>query len=270
MLRAIQYLAALLVVGFGLWIFGTSSSFQTCTTEQAAANAGQGQKNLPPLVLAGANRAAIYARCGGHVIYEYRDFATAVATVFIAIFTFTLWQSTKRMMKATQTAVDLARQEFLSTHRPRIILREAFTTELKEGEDVKIRLHFANIGETTGTIFRSEVSAVVVPSERVMIHPTLDLNFDDAFGRITLRAGEARTIDFPSGPPIWRADMFRLKSVLTMPVTTRRDYTIHISGQFLYSDELGINRRTAFRRELHPERRRFYLIPDEPDLDYQD
>src|ERR1700694_6291817 len=77
MLRAIQYLAALLVVGFGLWIFGTSSSFQTCTTEQAAANAEQGQKNLPPLVLAGANRAAIYARCGGHVIYEYRDFATA-------------------------------------------------------------------------------------------------------------------------------------------------------------------------------------------------
>jgi hypothetical protein len=65
MLRAIQYLAALLVVGFGLWIFGTSSSFQTCTTEQAAANPEQGQKNLPSFVLAGANRAAIYARCGG-------------------------------------------------------------------------------------------------------------------------------------------------------------------------------------------------------------
>jgi hypothetical protein len=29
-------------------------------------------------------------------------------------------------------------------------------------------------------------------------------------------------------------------------------------------------RRTAFRRELHPERQRFYRIPGEPDLDYSD
>src|SRR5450755_2561989 len=59
MLRAIQYLAALLVVGFGLWIFGTSSSFQTCTTEQAAANAEQGQRNLPSLVLADVPKGAV-------------------------------------------------------------------------------------------------------------------------------------------------------------------------------------------------------------------
>jgi len=75
------------------------------------------------MALSVVDSAAISGRCAGHVIYEYRDAATAIATVFIALFTFTLWQSTKGMMAATRNAVDLARQEFIATHRPRMILR---------------------------------------------------------------------------------------------------------------------------------------------------
>jgi hypothetical protein len=76
---------------FGLRILGTSSSFKTCKVEQAAANAEQRKENPPPSVLSLADSAAICIRCAGHVLYEYRDAATAVATVLIAIFTYTLY-----------------------------------------------------------------------------------------------------------------------------------------------------------------------------------
>jgi hypothetical protein len=56
----------------------------------------------------------------------------------------------------------------------------------------------------------------------------------------------------------------------TVGVKLWRDATIHFFGQFIYVDQSGIWRRTAFRRYLIPERQRFYRIPDEPDLDYSD
>lgn len=42
--------------------------------------------------------------CGFSVLYEYRDAVTALATVFIASFTLTLWLSTKRLSKEAETA----------------------------------------------------------------------------------------------------------------------------------------------------------------------
>jgi hypothetical protein len=38
-------------------------------------------------------------------------------------FTATLWWSTRGMQRATLETIELARQEFVATHRPRVILR---------------------------------------------------------------------------------------------------------------------------------------------------
>jgi hypothetical protein len=105
-MRFLRYFVAAMLVAFGLWVFGTSSSFQSCKTEQAAAKAEQREKNPPPFFFSGAISAAIYVRCGGHVLYEYREFATAAATVFIAIFTFTLWWATKGLVGAAKIQSD--------------------------------------------------------------------------------------------------------------------------------------------------------------------
>src|SRR6266404_2208086 len=111
MVTALQYIAAVLVVAFGLWVFGTSSSFRTCKTEQTASNAEQRKENPPPFALAAIDSAAICARCAGHVIYEYRDAATAFATVLIALFTFTLKRSTDKLWLAGERQLAHAQSE---------------------------------------------------------------------------------------------------------------------------------------------------------------
>jgi hypothetical protein len=172
-------------------------------------------------------------------------------------------------IKLAREQLELARNEFTSTHRPRIILREAIIGSVLDGEPISILMHFANVGETGGKIVRSLVSTEIVSVERLMMHPTVDIKND--LGEIDLGPGEAKLIRFPKETPKWEAEKFRLKSFdVVGGVKTRRDFSIHLVGQIIYLDELGAPRRTAFRRELLPERQRFYRVPDEPDLDYID
>jgi hypothetical protein len=123
MLTAIRHLSALAVSAAAIWLLATSSSFNSCIERQTTTLIEQAKEKSQPTALSFVDRAAICGRCAWHVTVEYRDALTAIATVFIALFTFTLWHSTDRMMAATQTAVDLARRDFIATHRPRVIVR---------------------------------------------------------------------------------------------------------------------------------------------------
>jgi len=106
MIRAIRWM--LLVVAFGaiLWICASSSFLQTCVASQAAASHEQSKESPPKFILALADDALIYCRCFGHTIFEYRDAVTAVATVFIALFTYTLFAATKGLVGAARIQSD--------------------------------------------------------------------------------------------------------------------------------------------------------------------
>jgi len=54
---------------------------------------------------------------------KYNGAVTAVATAFIAIFAIVLVRVTGRQARLTTAALNLARQEFVATHRPRVVLR---------------------------------------------------------------------------------------------------------------------------------------------------
>jgi hypothetical protein len=43
--------------------------------------------------------------------------------VLMAIFTASLWRSTSKLWKASETQIRLARDAFSATHRPRIVVR---------------------------------------------------------------------------------------------------------------------------------------------------
>lgn len=106
----LSILAILSVVflSFGVWVFGTSSKFQTCNANQTAAESHASKKQLPP---SGFARVLIYSRCAGHTAYEYRDAAIAVATVFIAIFTAILGIFTISLARSTRIAADAAQRQ---------------------------------------------------------------------------------------------------------------------------------------------------------------
>jgi hypothetical protein len=208
-------------------------------------------------------------------------------TFFLVVFTGLLWWSTRKLWLAgerqredariaadrqfeiNQQSIKLAREEFVSTHRPRIILREAIIGSVLEGEPVSIHFHVANIGETKWTIIRSSVSVEVVSVDRLMLHPSVEVK--DDLGKIELGPGGAVLLKFQGETPKWEAEKFKMKaSQTTAGVIERRDFKILFCGQLVYLDQNGTPRRTAFRRELIPERQRFYRIPNEPDLDYGD
>src|SRR5260221_12152769 len=76
------------------------------------------------------------------LLEDHRETITAIATVFIALFTLTLWRATNRMWESgerqlnltgtgaerqarqTQTSIELAPPQIVSTHRPPILFRD--------------------------------------------------------------------------------------------------------------------------------------------------
>src|SRR5258708_2879603 len=139
-------LGALILLLCSGWILSTSSSFNACQTNQTAAKSEQANENSPPLTLSVADKAAICGRCILHLIYENRDAATAVATVFIALFTFTLWRSTQRLMQVTQESAKLTERSLTMLEGP-IIIIGTITMDLRGPPSVPvIKLQFKNHG----------------------------------------------------------------------------------------------------------------------------
>lgn len=56
-------------------------------------------------------------------LQTYNGAVTAVATVFIGLFTCVLAKVTGRQARLTRESIDLARKEFIATHRPRVIAK---------------------------------------------------------------------------------------------------------------------------------------------------
>jgi hypothetical protein len=178
--------------------------------------------------------------------------------------------ATKKAAEAAQESTNLARTEFNASHRPRIILREAIIGSVLEGNPINVTLHIANVGDNAGKIIRSTIAVEIVSAPRLFMNSSVEVKSD--LGEINLGPGEAMLVAYSGTTPKWEAEKFKEKSTMTAYGEPRvwRDFSVHLAGVLLYVDQLGIPRRTGFRRELKPERQRFYRIPDEPDLEYAD
>jgi hypothetical protein len=88
----------------------------------------------------------------------YNGAVTAVATVFIGVFTWVLACVTGRQARLTRASIELVRNEFISTHRPRIILRDVC---MGSGREVFYML--VNRGGTKATVVESWILAERIP-----------------------------------------------------------------------------------------------------------
>jgi hypothetical protein len=200
---------------------------------------------------------------------HWSAFITAIATGFVARFTWTLWRSSEKSWRTATESIDLARKEFISTHRPKIILRAAYTGDLKEGHIIPIRLHIANTGETKAKIISSTLRITELPGDQ---RPAGGAPFEleNVMDQTELEAGGSMLMPAGRNVPKWNGERFLKKwRPTTNGPQPYRTFQIWLTGQMIYIDDLGISRRTSFYRVLDPERQRFYTV-DEPDLDYSD
>ena len=109
---------------------------------------------------------------------------TAISTVVIAIFTVVLAVVAYVQARLLRKSIDLARAEFLSTHRPRIVVREVYL----DGKEIRFRL--VNVGDTPATIVESRLFAEVMQGKSGL-RPLLT-NGTNELGRLVIAPGEVR------------------------------------------------------------------------------
>ena len=182
-----------------------------------------------------------------------RDDPTAAATIAIAILTFFLIVIGGCQAWQMRRTVNAMREEFASTHRPRIILREAYAVR-DSGLPITVCYTLANTGGTSARIVESALDVKFeLPSCRLHLGPVSAGKND--IGNIEIKAGahEAKECIFQNTN--W-----------TNALVASYCY---FSGHIVYEDTAGILRHAAFYRSYDDTTSRFLPIND-PQLEYCD
>src|ERR1700687_242121 len=99
---------------------------------------------------------------------------TAIATIFIARFTFTLKRSTDNLWEAGTKQLKLARDEFISSHRPELRLKhiwicsqdgQSFIGNLERDVPLTVRLDIVNVGAAVARIHSIHYATMILDPE---------------------------------------------------------------------------------------------------------
>jgi hypothetical protein len=185
------------------------------------------------------------------VVDHFNGLVTAIATVVMAIFTGTLWLVTNR-------SVSLAREEFIASHRSRIILREV---DIIDG-----RIHYilVNLG-TEATLVESWIMMETTPVHAQIPRNLRSFGHDD-LGPLVFGHGEMKDLTIEEGEAgffIRFPDARRLRTEKREPVGD-----VYFVGSLRYQDAVGTLRRSVFRRRWNFEIERFERTGD--DYEYAD
>ena len=185
-----------------------------------------------------------------------RDNVTMLSTVVIAFFTVVLAMVTNRQARLTRDSINLARDEFIASHRPRIIVRWIQQWDREDGFD-SVNVVLVNIGESAALI--TSLGADLARRNR----KTKDWEVPgiSAGGRplaepIRLEGGEAY---------VWNA---RAKSKWGLS-DAFGEVEMCAVGVVIYRDDNGVARETGFFRVLDTVTNR-YVPSEEPEQEYRD
>jgi hypothetical protein len=216
-------------------------------------------------------------------IQSFREWFREIYTDPVALFTFVLaistiglwivtWWSGARQSRETRNLIAIARDEFTSSHPPRIVIRRV---SLDQGDIVvgapisrpwKVQYIVANVGRGNAEILEGNATVKRIEPPLPAIPP-----FDDAgdiSGPIRLGAGQSGplTVELDAqGPIVQAVRSGELANVAQGDIAG----DIHFFGYMQYRDNIGIVRRTAFCRRYDIRTRRFSVVGD-PDYEYDD
>ena len=190
-------------------------------------------------------------------------------TLVLALFTWRLIKVGRDQHEAAMGALNLARDEFNSTHRPRLRVRNIFlggpqpfqSSAFSHGNLVSGQFYVANIGDMPAHIVESHCEFLWNVNSLPMKRPYEGLDGNNPLLLQTIAAGSSATATFQS------YDTYPLHGT---PGTAAGPH-IYLLGWIEYLDDRKVRRRTAFcRRFLHRHgSARFYPVND-PDYEYEE
>jgi hypothetical protein len=173
------------------------------------------------------------------VLQTYNGAVTAFATGMIAVFTIVLAVVTGKQASLTRQSIDLARSEFIASHRPRLIVR-FLQGPFYDDEGVEfVWITFANIGDTPAIIH--EVGLDLARRNKKSGHwspPGLDAT-PKRIKPVTLKSGDRYVIKVTGKKPISDLEIFQ---------DITEAYELCAVGAVRYQDRDGLTRETAFFR----------------------
>ncbi len=189
---------------------------------------------------------------------------TTLATVAIAVFTYTLYSATTEQARLTRKALKVARDEFTSSHRPRIILRDVHLLPTEQGHEIIFML--VNTGGTPATIVESWIIIEFIQPGNPIRNPRSYGHND--LGRIVFAAGEMKDLTYQAPPDVGLHIAFR-SAAGAASIDQSKAWHLDFAGAILYSDDAGNCRRSVFRRRWDFNRQAFCRV-DDPDQEYAD
>jgi hypothetical protein len=180
------------------------------------------------------------------------EFSLALFTLVLVIFTGGLWWSTHSLWKA-------GRDDFISTHRPRVIVR-SIVLSWKEETLQAIDVHVVNIGVNAGII--KEFGCQLVRRRNTTWLTVGDWN-PVAIQPIRLTSGERHIFSAASVIQYGDHELFEDAA------DTEGLIRICAVGAIRYADENGVVRETGFLRNYDPESDTFVRSPDQGE-EYED
>lgn len=195
---------------------------------------------------------------------------SAIAAVFVAIFTGTLYFATDKLWKTSERQAgivgeqlaamkrqsDQIERDFLAANRPQLVVRQiGFITD---GDGQTIQYTLGNVGASRAEVIESNVTAWTYPKSTpwpAFPPYTPDTN---AMGAITVEAGQEVIGIYQDAPHETR--------LLFGDVAKDRLDTM-LLGYVLYVDRNGTRRRLGFCRKLDGEGLRFHPV-DDPDYEF--
>lgn len=200
--------------------------------------------------------------CTVQLVSRHNGFFTLLSTIFVAFFTYTLWKTSSEQGALTRESIDLARQEFITSHRPRLRIRRVTFESICDGRPVEGYLTVSNIGDTPATIIQAGVDVFTrysvsqsgigfaysnsVPKDIIPVH---------------INTGETVKVDFRSVSPLTHEEMNQADA---------GELEIMSIGQILYVDEIKTKRTVGFIRAYNVNMNRFLPLSDsDPDKSYE-
>jgi hypothetical protein len=172
----------------------------------------------------------------------------------MGIATIGLYSSGQDQIKLARNEFKLASAEFASTHRPKLILRQAFAPPQADGVNLSVQMVIANTGETNARIVESVAYIELITSrEGLLLAPA-------SYGR-----NDLQTANQVFAPGQERPFVYWDQHGVMWSEETKRYWAqplgVHFVGRFVYVDEItGVRRQTAYRRWYDRRAERFIRI----------
>jgi hypothetical protein len=207
------------------------------------------------------------------------DNLTAVSTTVIALFTIVLATVGYAQARLIRKSIDLARQEFLSTHRPKMRFKHAWFSgdqlAWRVRGPLEVTLEFVNVGRSDAHVYMVNYQSILLEKgDRLPQRPPYD-EIPPSGLRITRFATPAVV---PSGVTLRRELCDGILSNHEVGEILHGRKTLYLIGTMEYSDALKRIRQTAFCRRFtykaYPPKDitdygRFE-VENDPDYEYED